>query len=95
MLFITVIYMCSTNYSFNSYNGIIIFCTSLHLLWYHFISRWFNFRVFRPKISARDLSPAKLKNLMVCLNGIKQLREFIPPLIIYLRFLRENSSPRN
>jgi hypothetical protein len=54
------------------------------LLWYHFISRWFNFRVFRAMISARNLSPATLNNLMVCLNEIKQLREFMPPQIIYL-----------
>jgi hypothetical protein len=66
-----------------------------HLLWYHYISRWFNFRVFRATSTARKSTPVKLNHLTIFLYKKIQLREFMPPRICYLRDLRENSSPRN
>ena len=68
---------------------------TVRCLWYHYISRWFNFRVFCARQSVRNSTPSKLNNLKVFLYRNIELREFMPPRICYLRDLRENSSPRN
>jgi hypothetical protein len=35
----------------------------IKLLWYHYISRWFYFRIFRARQSAGNSTPSKLNNL--------------------------------